>query len=54
MKYSKKQIKRAFLKWSEFERLHPTQVTSKEETNTRDVDELADELTSMLIDYIKK
>ena len=52
MKYTRKQILKAFEIWTEVERLTPSQLMTHEECNAVDSDDLAELKTQTLIDYI--
>ena len=54
MKYTKKQIKKAFLDWHTECRLNPSAFKTIEECNTQDIEEVAENDTKTLINYIKK
>ena len=52
MKYTKKQIKAAYIKWHTECRLNPTGFLTDCETKDKDVNDAAETDTNTLIDYI--
>mgnify|MGYP003643031120 CR=1 FL=1 len=54
MKYSKKQIKQAFLDWNTCNRLNPSKVRSDKDVCNTDVNELSKGQTEELINFINK
>ena len=52
MKYTRKQILKANIKWITEERLKPTNFFTDEQCMKEDVEELAESKTQALIDYI--
>ena len=54
MKYTEKQIKKAFLKWETFNRLNPSKVMTDEVFKNMDVEETAEANTQQLINYINE
>jgi hypothetical protein len=54
MKYTKKQIKKAFISWLSEERLKPSDFISVEELDKTDVKDAAELNTNTLINYIKE
>jgi len=53
MKYSKKQIRAAFLEWTKLEKLTPSELMTDCECYEMDLEELTDLKTETLINYIK-
>lgn len=53
MKYSKKQLEKAFEQWTIDCRVKPSEFLSNEEVTNLDAKELAKENVKVLIDYIK-
>jgi len=54
MKYTKKQINKAFLEWNKELRTKPDFFFSEDECILKSVEEVASESTRTLINYIKK
>jgi len=54
MKYTKKQIQKAFEKWQEIERLEPETIQSKESLLSVNAKQVAKEQTETLLSFIKK
>lgn len=54
MKYSEKQIRKAFLEWGTFERLNPNKVMSDIECNLLDIEDLSNEKADYLIKIMNK
>ena len=54
MKYTRKQIKEAFLKWETDVRLEPDDFLTDEEKSLESVSELAERSTETLLNYLIK
>ena len=54
MKYTKKQIKKAFALWEKDNRINPTKFDTKEQCLEVDVEEQAENLIETLLTYINK
>lgn len=54
MKYSEKQIRKAYLKWSKEERLNPTTFMKDDEIVKIDIEEISNDRANYLIKLMSK